>query len=74
MYEIEVVDEFAGLEHLVELNILNNPVMVHLDLQSMVTEVRPEMEIFNKRILHEVGYKAREDTRKIRQEIEEYGR
>ena len=72
IYEIEMAENMQHFKHLVEVNLSNNPIQVHAELQKMITDANPLIEVVNKRQIHEIGYREREEIRKLRQEIIEY--
>ena len=49
IYEIESVDDLANYTSLVEVNFVNNPLFVHKNLQEMITEANPLLEVVNKK-------------------------
>ena len=57
MFEVEAIDDLANFTSLVEVNFANNPVNVHADLQNMILEANPLLEIVNKRQVHDIGYR-----------------
>jgi hypothetical protein len=69
---MEAVDDLSHYPNLVEVNFANNPLQVHAELQKMICEANPLLEIVNKRQLHEIGYRQREEIKKLREEIISY--
>lgn len=57
IYEIEMAENLSNLKHLVEVNLSNNPIQVHAELQQMILEANPLIEIVNKRQIHEIGHR-----------------
>lgn len=72
IYEVEMAENLSKFKELVEVNLCNNPIQVHAELQNMIIEASPLVEIVNKRQIHEIGHRQREEIKKIRQEIIEY--
>ena len=57
IYEIESVDDLANYTSLVEVNFVNNPLFVHKNLQEMITEANPLLEVVNKKQIQDIGYR-----------------
>ena len=72
VYEVEAIDDLANFTSLVEVNFANNPVNVHANLQQMICDANPLVEVVNKRQIHEIGHREQEEIRKLRREIIEY--
>ena len=49
IYEVNAIDDLAFFKRLVEVNFCNNPVQVHAELQKMILDANPLLEIVNKR-------------------------
>ena len=49
VYEVEAVDDLANFTSLVEINFSNNPLNIHSNLQDMICEANPLLEVVNKR-------------------------
>lgn len=49
VFEVEAIDDLANFTSLVEVNFANNPVNVHADLQNMILDANPLLEVVNKR-------------------------
>ena len=69
---MESIDDLANFTSLVECNFACNPVNVHSNLQAMMTEANPMLEVVNKRQVNDIGHREQEEIRKIRREIIEY--
>ena len=49
VYEVEAIDDLANFTSLVEVNFSNNPINIHADLQNMILDSNPLLEVVNKR-------------------------
>ena len=72
IYDVQSVDELRLLSALADINLYGNPIMIHKNLQDDIVEVMPQLEVFNARDIQEAGTKFREDSRRIRKELEEW--
>ena len=72
IFEVEAIDDLCNFTSLVEVNFSNNPVNVHANLQSMICDANPMLEVVNKRQVKEIGYREQQEILKIRREIIEY--
>ena len=72
IYEMDALDDLKLLSHLVELNFLDNPLMIHKSLHDDVVETIPMIEVFNNKVVNDAGAKYKIETRKIKKELDEW--
>ena len=72
IYEMDALDDLKLLSHLVELNFLDNPLMIHKSLHDDVVETIPMIEVFNNKVVNDAGAKYKIETRKIQKELDEW--
>ena len=72
MFEVEAIDDLANFTSLVEVNFSNNPINIHADLQNMILDANPLLEVVNKRQIHDIGHREQEGIKQLRREIIEY--
>ena len=72
IFEVESIDDLSNFTSLVEVNFAENPINVHKNLQEMMSEANPMLEIINKRQVQDIGYREQQEIREIRRQIIEY--
>ena len=72
IYEVEAVDDLSNFTSLVEVDLSSNPLNIHNNLQQMIIDANPLLEVVNKRQVNDIGHREQEGIRKLRREIIEY--
>ena len=57
IYEVEAVDDLSNFTSLVEVNFSSNPLNIHANLQQMIIDANPLLEVVNKRQVNEIGHR-----------------
>ena len=65
IYELDAIDDLKLLNYLVELNLLDNPLMIHKSLKDDIVEAIPMIEVLNNKTITEAGTKYKLEARKI---------
>jgi hypothetical protein len=57
---VDTIDTLAKIKDLAELNILNNPIMIHANINQMILEEMPNIEVVNELSIKDAGQRYKE--------------
>ena len=72
IFELQAIEDLKLLTYLVELNLLDNPLVIHKSLHDDILEAIPMIEVLNNKILNDAGAKYKIETRKLQKELDEW--
>ena len=56
IYAMEAINVLYDLKCLSEINFIKNPICIHKELNQMIADAAPQIEIINKKVFREPGH------------------
>lgn len=65
IFKVQCIENLKKLPDLAEVNLKNNPICVHSNINDMILEMMPKIEVINELAIKEAGQRYKENKEKI---------